>query len=250
MVKTPRDEDRKRKSAPKTKTGCMTCKIRRVKCGEEKPECQRCLKFGIKCDGYLPLCKDLKTAASNRGILPQNQKLSEISSNFLVPLSVASLGTEKEQRYFDLFYGQTSFEIMPAHDSFSTRQMLLQACYSDSSIKHAIIALGALDKTAEITRDFNKLSLDNFPKAERKTANEHHRFALEEYSRAVADMRKGNTLKDVRTTLLSILLIFIFEAWNGNMAMAVRQIRNGVRIIQEWKATIKDADKTSENMSP
>ena len=229
---------------------CLYSRIRRVKCGEEKPECQRCLKFGVKCDGYLPLCKDLKRAASNRGIPPRNQKRSEISPNFLASLSVASLGTEKEQRYFDLFYGQTSLEIMPAHDSFTTRQMLLQACYSDSSIKHAIIALGALDKTAEITRDFNKLSLDNFPKAESIATNEHHQFALEEYTKAVADMRKGNTLKDVRTTLLSILLIFIFEAWNGNMAMAVRQIRNGVRIIQEWKATIKDADKTSENMSP
>jgi Fungal specific transcription factor domain len=221
-----------------------------VKCGEEKPECQRCRKFGIKCDGYLPLHEDLKKSASNRGILPRTQKLSEMSPNFLVPLSVMSFGTEKEQRYFDLFYGQTSFEIMPAHDSFSTRQMLLQACYSNSSIKHAIIALGALDKTAEITRDFNKLSLDNFPKAERITANEHHQFALEEYTKAVADMRRGITLKDVRTSLLSILLVFIFEAWNGNMAMAVLQIRNGVRIIQEWKATIKDAEKTSENMSP
>ena len=221
-----------------------------MKCGEEKPQCLRCLKFGVKCDGYLPLPKDLKKVASNRGILPDIQKASHASPNFLVPLSVGTRGTEKEQRYFDLFYGQTSFEIMPAHDTFSTRQMLLQACYSDSSIRHAIIALGALDKTAEITRDFNKLSLDNFPKAESITANEHHQFALEEYAKAIANMRTGDTLRDIRSTLLSILLVFIFEAWNGNMAMAVRQIRNGVRIIQEWKATIKGSEKTSENMSP
>ena len=63
-------------------------------------------------------------------------------------------------------------------------------------------------------------------------------------------MRQGIKLNDVRTTLISILLIFVFEAWNGNMAMAVRQIRNGVRIIQEWKSTIKDSDKTPEYMSP
>jgi hypothetical protein len=42
--------DRKwtRAGKPKVKTGCVTCKIRRVKCGEEKPECQRCIKFGIR----------------------------------------------------------------------------------------------------------------------------------------------------------------------------------------------------------
>ncbi|KAF4625509.1 hypothetical protein G7Y89_g12660 [Cudoniella acicularis] len=33
-------------------TGCATCKGRKVKCGEEKPFCARCLKAGIKCAGY------------------------------------------------------------------------------------------------------------------------------------------------------------------------------------------------------
>jgi hypothetical protein len=277
MVKTPRDKDRKRKSAPKTKTGCLTCKyvhfqnalasmalrlpfevaptnhclkcrIRRVKCGEEKPACQRCLKFGVKCDGYLPLLEDLKSTASNRDILPRTNRHSHYSSNILVPISVTPVGSEKEYRYFDLFCAQTSFEIMPAHDSFSVRHMLLQASHFHSSLKHGIIALGALDKTAGMTLNFNKLSLDNV--ADSTRANEHHQFALEEYIKAVADMRKGNTLKDVRVTLLSILLIFCFEAWNGNMEMAVRQIQNGVRIIREWKSTYPDADKIADGRSP
>ena len=204
----------------------------------------------MKCDGYLPTIKQLKEEASNRGILPRIKKTSTTGSpNLLVPISAATVVTPQEQRYFDLFCGQTSFEIMPEHDTFATRQMLLQACYSDKSLKHAVVALGALDKTAETTRDFNRLSLDNVPKAMMATANEHHRFALEEYTKAVAEMKTGVT-KDVRSALLSILLIFIFEAWNGNMAMAIRQIHNGIRILQEWKSTIKGADKTPEGMSP
>ncbi|KAJ5694052.1 hypothetical protein N7536_004464 [Penicillium majusculum] len=43
---------RRRKWAPKLKSGCMTCKIRRVKCDEEKPQCRRCISTGRKCDGY------------------------------------------------------------------------------------------------------------------------------------------------------------------------------------------------------
>jgi hypothetical protein len=43
---------RSRKSHPKTRTGCLTCKIRRKKCGEEKPACLRCTSTGRKCDGY------------------------------------------------------------------------------------------------------------------------------------------------------------------------------------------------------
>lgn len=40
-------EKRKRAGKPKVKTGCAVCKIRRVKCGEERPECKRCVKFGM-----------------------------------------------------------------------------------------------------------------------------------------------------------------------------------------------------------
>ncbi|OCT55099.1 hypothetical protein CLCR_02846 [Cladophialophora carrionii] len=36
----------------KSKTGCKTCKIRRVRCGEERPACRRCLSTGRTCDGY------------------------------------------------------------------------------------------------------------------------------------------------------------------------------------------------------
>ncbi|KAG4026033.1 hypothetical protein MFRU_046g00390 [Monilinia fructicola] len=43
---------RSRASKPKVKTGCLTCKSRRVKCDEAKPGCMRCVRFGHKCEGY------------------------------------------------------------------------------------------------------------------------------------------------------------------------------------------------------
>lgn len=33
-------------------TGCWTCRRRKVKCGEEKPFCERCKKAGFQCGGY------------------------------------------------------------------------------------------------------------------------------------------------------------------------------------------------------
>ncbi|KAL6247516.1 hypothetical protein RBB50_005862 [Rhinocladiella similis] len=42
-------------TAPKTrkvKTGCRTCKVRKVKCDESRPACRRCLQTGRVCDGY------------------------------------------------------------------------------------------------------------------------------------------------------------------------------------------------------
>ncbi|KAI1258387.1 hypothetical protein F5Y18DRAFT_356890 [Xylariaceae sp. FL1019] len=36
----------------RTKTGCLTCRKRRIKCGEEKPTCNNCLRSKRQCDGY------------------------------------------------------------------------------------------------------------------------------------------------------------------------------------------------------
>ncbi|KAE8348112.1 hypothetical protein BDV28DRAFT_112129 [Aspergillus coremiiformis] len=36
----------------RTKTGCLTCRQRRIKCGEEKPICKNCVKSKRECKGY------------------------------------------------------------------------------------------------------------------------------------------------------------------------------------------------------
>ncbi|KAF3903348.1 hypothetical protein AA313_de0208061 [Arthrobotrys entomopaga] len=41
---------RHRKSHIKSKNGCFSCKDRRVKCDEDKPECQNCLKRTLRCE--------------------------------------------------------------------------------------------------------------------------------------------------------------------------------------------------------
>lgn len=40
--------DKKRRS----RTGCLTCKTRRVKCDERKPACERCESANVECAGY------------------------------------------------------------------------------------------------------------------------------------------------------------------------------------------------------
>ncbi|KAL4939515.1 hypothetical protein BDV06DRAFT_224941 [Aspergillus oleicola] len=41
-----------RVSRKRTKTGCLTCRQRRIKCGEEKPICKNCTKSKRECKGY------------------------------------------------------------------------------------------------------------------------------------------------------------------------------------------------------
>ncbi|KAI9049923.1 hypothetical protein LZ554_006070 [Drepanopeziza brunnea f. sp. 'monogermtubi'] len=223
---------KKRRSLPKTRTGCRTCKIRRVKCGEERPHCFRCIKFGTKCDGYV---SDEK--AIQKALLPKAPVVPP-----LVRVPTTSLFTfDQEYRYFDVFCNKTAFEILPDFDEhiFPLRQVILQTCESQPAIKHAVIALGALDLAADSHRDFSRLSLNG----RSKNPQEHHHNAFRQYTTAIREMRiaaeSGN--QDLRVTLLTCLVVMCFEAWNGDQEMAIRQIRTGFRLIQAWREEAVDA---------
>ncbi|SGZ49488.1 CIC11C00000000772 [Sungouiella intermedia] len=45
-------DGRSQKSKSKSRTGCITCKFKRLKCDEQKPFCNNCTKKNIKCGGY------------------------------------------------------------------------------------------------------------------------------------------------------------------------------------------------------
>ncbi|GCB21253.1 adhesion and hyphal regulator 1 [Aspergillus awamori] len=72
--------------------GCVTCKTRRVKCDEAKPECHACQRLNLRCGGYKPkpvkirfkdqtakVCNDLvsKQAAQNQQWVPCLRSLAE-----------------------------------------------------------------------------------------------------------------------------------------------------------------------------
>ncbi|KAI1639879.1 hypothetical protein F4809DRAFT_49498 [Biscogniauxia mediterranea] len=54
---TPEEKDdsnpaSKKATRKRTKTGCLTCRKRRIKCDEGRPTCNNCLKSKRQCDGY------------------------------------------------------------------------------------------------------------------------------------------------------------------------------------------------------
>ncbi|KAF2269154.1 hypothetical protein CC78DRAFT_540201 [Lojkania enalia] len=42
--------ERKRKAHEKSRKGCGNCKLRRVKCDEARPQCKKCLAYGVSCN--------------------------------------------------------------------------------------------------------------------------------------------------------------------------------------------------------
>jgi len=166
-----------------------------VKCGEEKPVCVRCIKFGVNCDGYDREDGKAWTVISARRrplLLPKTA--TSLARNPSEPLFCA----EKDHHYFEVFCTKTCFQILPFFDAGVFRQMVLQAAVADEPLRHAVVALGAMDKKMETLDELQNLSLDDHE----NSSHFHHLNALEEYSVAISKMRASTPSFNMTFTLL------------------------------------------------
>ena len=67
---------RRRIGGPRSRSGCLTCKTRRLKCDEALPACARCIKAKLQCGGYLPAVFETKPSPGSLREVPKLQALA------------------------------------------------------------------------------------------------------------------------------------------------------------------------------
>ncbi|OAA73155.1 Zn(2)-C6 fungal-type DNA-binding domain protein [Cordyceps fumosorosea ARSEF 2679] len=136
-------QPRRKRFAPRTRTGCLTCRVRRIKCDEARPACQRCIRAWRPCGGY-HLPPPLTTADAQLQPAP------------VAPASAAELALS---RYYaaeigaiavDEFSGRGARELPPilgggaahppANDDVVGRRRLVLASYAVSVGERAVFA--------------------------------------------------------------------------------------------------------------
>ena len=65
---------RKRNFSNRTKSGCHTCRSRKKKCDEGKPNCKNCERGGFQCSGYGPKPPNFKPPGQSRNVVPLQSK--------------------------------------------------------------------------------------------------------------------------------------------------------------------------------
>ncbi|KAI9049729.1 hypothetical protein LZ554_005881 [Drepanopeziza brunnea f. sp. 'monogermtubi'] len=221
----PPHKPRKRASTPRSKTGCVTCKIRRLKCGEEKPGCYRCMKSGWHCDGYehvvaLTTSGTLKLAPLRpRSDSSTSSSPSPTLSLYIPPLSLDVC--DKEQRYMRSFIDDVSVHLQ-AEDAFFWAGVVLQESQTNYSVRHGLAAIGALAKSSKRST-FGGYRMDTAPCP-------HREYALEQYEKALQGLRESiNRVepgKCVRNTVISCLVLAFFDNFIGNGGFALQHIRH------------------------
>ncbi|KAL0931199.1 C6 finger domain-containing protein [Colletotrichum truncatum] len=96
-----------RKGQPKVRTGCLTCKSRKVKCDEAKPACVRCTSTGRKCDGYAVV------VPSNRALARARSRTTRLNAA-LAHVSAAWDGDMDEEKVMEHFRREVA-PMMPGH---------------------------------------------------------------------------------------------------------------------------------------
>lgn len=61
-------------SSLRSKTGCLKCRMRRKKCGEERPRCLNCTRLGLLCRWDTPAYRPSKTQRSSTSSAPATSR--------------------------------------------------------------------------------------------------------------------------------------------------------------------------------
>ncbi|KAI0477101.1 hypothetical protein GGR56DRAFT_691288 [Xylariaceae sp. FL0804] len=147
-----------RKGSAKVRTGCLTCKTRKVKCDEGKPACLRCTSTGRRCDGYLAAQSRIAPgsgtgtgAGAGAGLA-----LAWHRPRQLFPHATGSgpgAGARDERRALQFFSEAAApFLAGPqAGDPYFWTHLVLQFSSFEPAVRHAVVALSALYEEAVTT---------------------------------------------------------------------------------------------------
>ncbi|KAF7959577.1 hypothetical protein EAE96_001193 [Botrytis aclada] len=222
-------QQRKRRSGPKVKTGCGTCKARRIKCDEAKPSCQRCTTTGRKCEGY------------SSDIMISSQKFTDCI-NLIQQISVHIPGNAEEKRGFDFFLRNTAAELSGYYNASFWGNLILAASTQKPSLRHAVVALGALHE------DFSRKRLHSVPLLE----NQNTQLALNQYSKAIGALRRSlsHGKEEPLTALMSCILFVCFDSLRGHYESAMVHLQSGLGILRDIRKSSTRNQIIEEKIAP
>ncbi|KAH7311457.1 hypothetical protein B0I35DRAFT_64431 [Stachybotrys elegans] len=207
---------------PKSRTGCTTCKIRKIKCDETKPACKKCISTGRKCDGY--------------AVIQQYQARQDTTALSKREASLGSiLGTTNEKRFFVLF--QTATQAGVAFDPSPTwsfwGSLAPRLAHHSEAVKNAAIALGATYHLFKIVREP--------PLAKRQAKDDTQRSQLESfvarhYNMAIYKLNEviASDAPEALISALTCCLIFVaIEHLRSNHRAAALHITSGAAIMDK-----------------
>ncbi|PYH42547.1 Zn(II)2Cys6 transcription factor [Aspergillus saccharolyticus JOP 1030-1] len=204
---------RQKRWAPRARTGCITCKIRRIKCDETKPSCKKCVSTGRRCDGYAPV---------RQGQLQQAPSAWDF---------ISTDSTELDSFWF--FQSVTTSTLAEYFDPGFWSKQLLQFAHHYPALRHGITALACLH------RDYIGQDVRFTPAATREIPSKS--FALKQYTKSIHALSQlcSKPILTLEDRVVILTTCAIFASMCGIQSLqhqAYMHILNGLKIITSWEA--------------
>ncbi|OAP64202.1 hypothetical protein AYL99_00174 [Fonsecaea erecta] len=202
----------------KSHDGCITCKIRKLKCDEQRPACKRCQTTGRKCDGYIdPRAKGFWSPSTNLAIVQVQ-----------TPSTYASF-TQVEVQSFEFFVRRVVPYCSRTVDEHFWRLLLPQLSHSDPVIWDAVIALSSLIQHFQSSGRSTVAEISTAPVVKRE-----HRRALAWYGKSIARLRAQLNQPGTRsiTAVISCILYICIECLQDHPSEAIALYQRAVAMTE------------------
>ncbi|CEL10653.1 hypothetical protein ASPCAL13769 [Aspergillus calidoustus] len=253
-----------RRAHTKSRTGCRTCKIRRIRCDETWPSCKRCTSTGRRCDGPSP--STTKPPADSHPITVSFAETLTIRSilQMRVPQKPwdASFEETRYMQYFieritqgpEIGHGTPTTTSSPTNIELATgadwRPLMIQAMHRELAVRQCVIALSALiqERVAH-----GSLGIHGFNPGPR---NQRYVFALRTYGRALSSLQElvedavassdggncgGREIASIESALLAGIVCIWFEVIMRDFRAGLGHLERCLRIMFHSGSDGKDA---------
>ncbi|ORY11825.1 C6 zinc finger domain protein [Clohesyomyces aquaticus] len=200
------------------KTGCHTCKTRKVKCDERRPSCRRCACAGRECEGY--------------GVWDNfhrpSQPIGPSDVCIRVPqlrpcVSIRAAGTGEENRYLEWFMCRTAKKISASFTLNFWSKLVFQASFEEPAIMDAILTLSSVHNRERLSSTRSQ----DIP-------DDQERFMLQHYTKAISHLQYHFCIKgeaSVRVALMTCVVFVCVEFLRGRFQTAQIHLENGIKVL-------------------
>ncbi|EHY57925.1 hypothetical protein ABEF92_001548 [Exophiala dermatitidis] len=202
----------RRAAHEKSRNGCLTCKIRRVKCDETTPSCRRCTESGRTCEG--PVVRQFRFV--------QERSINQATTGIQSPQAEVSVlipqHNRNERRAFHYFTHHAAPVYAGAVDAGFWEHLVPRLVQKYNFVWDTVVSLSYL--------------LEHVPYAALtspgSTVNNEHRQALRLYTRAIASLRQLAERGEIDDSV--IVLSYILFA---SVEFQQRNIDTGTQLIKK-----------------
>ena len=220
------EHSRQKRWAPKSRSGCVTCKKRRIKCDEARPTCGRCAASKRDCE-YAQIVAEPEESTDGSEVLELLQRKVDMFEDPDHPpafkyIHSSPYKTQTEHQTFCHWQSRTESCTVISRNFGDFNILgceLPKAAWNYDCLKHGLLS------AASVTASIERFSLGDYN--ERRAVIE----ALKQSSMAINSILVENPPPEV--TVLVAFVFWFMEAWIGSWDRAVMHLASAAKMCEQ-----------------